>query len=91
MMDHAIQVAFSPLEEHLRGHFIMLAAAQQQERLYPTLFLLYICKLRNVCCCTLELDETRFSIIFDFHISVCLVKLIPINHISNLVLHFLSF
>lgn len=29
MMDHAIQVVFSPLEKHLRGHFIMLAAAQK--------------------------------------------------------------
>lgn len=29
MMDHAIQVVFSPLERHLRGHFIMLAAAQE--------------------------------------------------------------
>lgn len=59
-----------------------------QGRFQPTCF---ICKLRNVCCCTLELDEMRFSVIFDCQTFVYLVKSIPIYHISPLVLPFLTF
>lgn len=49
-----------------------------QGRFHPTFF---ICKLRNVCCCTLELDEMRFSVIFDCQTFVYLIK--SIYHLSH--------
>lgn len=64
---------------------------ETQERFSFIFLTFFICKLRNVCCCTLELNEVRFSVIFDCQTFVYSVKSIPIYHISPLVLHFLSF